>query len=117
MPAGGAAEPAAAASDSKEEHSPLLQTPRSVSDFAASLRSEGARATSPFGRDFEQLEFGSKLGAPECLRRLLSLRFGDGYVTLPMTNAQAYTIYYILYTIYYIPVSYTHLTLPTNREV
>ena len=88
MPAGGAAEPAAAASDSKEEHSPLLQTPRSVSDFAASLRSEGARATSPFGRDFEELEFGSKLGAPECLRRLLCLRFDVGYVTLPMTNGK-----------------------------
>ena len=57
---GGAAEPAAAASDSKEEHSPLLQTPRSVSDFAASLCGEGPRAMSPFGRDFEDLGFGSK---------------------------------------------------------
>ena len=52
------------------------------------MRSEGARATSPFGRDFEELEFGSKLGAPECLRRLLCLRFDVEYVALPMTSGK-----------------------------
>ena len=43
---------------------------------------------SPFGRDFEDLEFGSKLTASECLRRLLCLRFDVGYATLPMTNGK-----------------------------
>ena len=42
---------------------------------------------------------------------------GLGFATRPLTPSYYYYYYYVTLTVSSIAVSYTHLTLPTNREV
>ena len=59
-------------------------TPRIPKELLQSLRDDKSRACTPIGDDLVGASLGTRLSGSECYRRLLCLRFGLEYTSLPL---------------------------------